>query len=70
MTLLAVMMKICLGLEWHVNHILFKILTMVKTQLKAQVDELLTTMSSKAVEGIRYFYQLLYVMQKHCFNFP
>lgn len=44
---------------------LFKILTVVKTQLQVQVDELLTTMSSKTVEGIRYFYKLLYVMQKH-----
>lgn len=31
MALLAVVIKTCLGLEWHVNNILLKLLTVVKT---------------------------------------
>ena len=54
MTLLAVVIKTCLGLEWHVNNILLKLLTVVKTELQVQVDGLLTIMSPKVVEGIKY----------------
>ena len=54
MTLLAVVIKTCLGLEWHVNNILLKLLTVVKTELQVQVDGLLTIMSPKVVEGIKF----------------